>query len=223
LLNAVTTGVPRISALLGSILALAACGITASPSTSLQASATNEPASQPPELLAVVCEPAPIPFDPTDVDLTGVWAGDDGGIYYLRQLGSVLWWNGMSGRILSPVQLGSDWTNVARGVITGLQIDVEGSDVPRGGDDGQGRLVLTIQGDAKGNIQIVKVADDWGFGNSVWTPCRPVELQVADYLGKYGGTVRQYMDILALQSCDDLDNIKDTVTAPLHTAEARSA
>jgi hypothetical protein len=219
-----TPAVPRISALLGSILALAACGITASPSTSPQASATNEPASQPPELLAVVCEPAPTPFKPTDFDLTGVWAGDDGGIYYLRQLGSVVWWNGMSGRERSPLELGRDWTNVARGVITGLQIDVQTSDVPRGGLLFNSTLILNIQDDGAGNIEIVKTKEvEGGFGNSVWTPCRPVELQVADYLGKYGGTVRQYMDILAVQSCDDLAKIKDTVTAPLHTAEAGSA
>jgi hypothetical protein len=221
-----TPAVPRISALLGSILALAACGITASPSTSAQASATNEAVSQAPEIPAVLCEPAPIPFDPTDFDLTGAWAGDDGGIYYLRQLESVVWWNGMSGRDRSPLDLGRDWNNVARGVITGLQIDVEGSDVARGGALGNGKLVLKVQADGKGNIQIVKVGDEWGagneFGSTVWTPCSPVELQVADYVGTYGGSVPQYVDILAVQACDDLAAMKDKVTAPLHTAEAGS-
>jgi hypothetical protein len=145
-----TPAVPRISALLGSILALAACGIPASPSTSVQASATNEP-SPAPELLAVVCRPAPIPFNPTDFDLTGAWAGDDGGIYYLRQVESVVWWNGMSGRNRSPLDVGREWNNVARGVINGLRIDVEGSDVPRGaGFITNGSLVLNIQEDGNG-------------------------------------------------------------------------
>jgi hypothetical protein len=220
-----TPAVPRISALLGSILALAACGIPASPSTSVQASATNEP-SPAPELLAVVCRPAPIPFNPTDFDLTGAWAGDDGGIYYLRQVESVVWWNGMSGRNRSPLDVGREWNNVARGVINGLRIDVEGSDVPRGaGFITNGRLVLNIQEDGNGNIRIVKVVDHWGgvgFGNEVWTPCSPVELRVADYVGVYGGSVRQYVNILTLVACDDLAKIKDTVTAPLHTAEAGS-
>ena len=213
--------VPRISALLGSILALAACGITASPSASVQASATNEPSSAP-ELPAVMCEPRPIAFDPTDFDLTGAWAGDDGGIYYLVQLGSVVWWNGMSGRDRKPVELGRDWNNVARGVINGLRIDAEGSDVPRGGAISSGTLVLNVQDDGTGNIEIVLVGGNWEFGNNVWTPCYPVELQVANYVGTYGGSVRQYVDILALVACDDLAKITDTVTAPLNTAEAGS-
>ena len=226
-----TPTVPRTSALLASILALAACSVTTSPSPSAHASASNAEASQAPDFPAVICEPAPIPFDPKKFDLTGAWAGDDGGIYYLRQLGSVVWWNGMASRDRSALDLGRDWNNVARGVINGLQIDVEGTDVPRGGggagfEGGNGSLVLKIQDDGKGSIQIVKVVDRWGagdeFGNHVWTPCRPVELQVAAYLGTYGGSVSQYAAILALAKCDDIDHLKDVVTAPLHTAEAGS-
>ncbi len=217
-----TPAVPRISALLAPILALAACGITAPPSASVQASATNEP-RQLPELVAVTCEPAPTPFKPTGFDLTGAWAGDDGGIYYLRQLGSVVWWNGMSGRDRSPLELGRDWTNVARGVINGLQIDVETSDVPRGGFLFNSTLVLKIQDDGAGNIQIVKTREvEGGFGNNVWTPCRPVEVQVADYMRTYGGSVRQYTDILALDACDKLADLNNTVTKTMNTQEAGS-
>lgn len=216
-----TPAVPRISALLAPILALAACGITAPRSASVQASATNEP-SQLLELVAVACEPAPTPFKPTGFDLTGAWAGDDGGIYYLRQLGSVVWWNGMSGRDRSPLELGRDWTNVARGVINGLQIDVETSDVPRGGLLFNSTLVLKIQDDGAGNIQIVKTREVGGFGNNVWTPCRPVEVQVADYVRTYGGSVRQYTDILALDACDKLADLNNTVTKTMNTQEAGS-
>jgi hypothetical protein len=163
-----------------------------------------------------------MPFDPTDFDLTGAWAGDDGGIYYLRQLGSVVWWNGMSGRDRSPLDLGRDWNNVARGVINGLRIDAEGSDVPRAGAVNSGTLVLNIQDDGSGHIELVLVGGTWEFGNNVWTPCEPVELQVAEYVGTYGGSVRQYVDILVLVACDDLAKIKDTVTAALNTADAGS-
>jgi hypothetical protein len=218
-----TPAVPRISALLVAILVLAACGVTASPSPSVQASATAAPAGQAPELLAVVCEPAPTPFKPTGFDLTGAWAGDDGGIYYLRQLGSVVWWNGMSGRDGSPLNLGRDWNNVARGVITGFQIDVETADVARGGANFNSTLVLKIQGDAKGNIQIVKTREvEGGFGNSEWTPCRPVEVQLADYLVQYGGRVPQYLTILSIDACDKLAEVGNTVTSTMNTQEAGS-
>jgi hypothetical protein len=170
-----------------------------------------------------MCVPAPTPFKKSGFDLTGAWAGEDGGIYYLRQLGSVVWWNGMAGRDRSPSELGRDWNNVARGVIKGLQIDVETSDVPRGGALFQSTLVLNIQDDGAGNIEIVKTREvEGGFGNSVWTPCRPVEQQVADYLAKYGGTLREYVDILALDACERLAGVKDTVTSTMNTQEAGS-
>lgn len=215
-----TLAIPRVSVLLGAILSLAACGTSTSPSASVQPSATTEPQSRPPDVLAVVCALAPKPFDPSDIDLTGAWAGDDGGIYYLRQLGSVVWWNGMSGREGSPLDLGRDWNNVGRGVINGLEIDVEWSDVPRGQMLNNGTLVLNIQDDGTGNIQIVDVGGD--FGNEVWTPCSPVELQVADYVRTYGGDVQQYADILTLDACDDLAILKTSVTTSLNAADAGS-
>lgn len=114
------------------------------------------------------------PFDPNDIDLTGPWAGDDGGIYYLRQVGSFVWWNGMSERAGSPSAFGREWNNVARGEINGLEIDVEWADVPRGEILGEGTLHLSIEDDGSGSIQIVKVSETGtGFGNSLWTPCTP--------------------------------------------------
>jgi hypothetical protein len=218
-----TPAVPRISALLGAILALAACGDTTSPSTSAQASATNEPASQAPELPAVVCQPAQIAFDPSRFDLTGAWAGDDGGVYYFRQLGSVLWWNGMSEREGSPFGLGRVWNNVGRGEINGLQIDVEWADVPRSEDTGHGTLTLAIEDDGTGSIHMVKVSETGtGFGNDVWTPCAPIEMQIAEYLRTYGGDVVRYANILALEGCDNLAVLKTSVTTTLNTADAGS-
>jgi hypothetical protein len=210
------------AAFLGLILALTACG-TLSPSASPHASATNEPPSQLGELPAVVCVSAPIRFKSSGFDLNGAREGNDGGVYYLRQIGSVVWWNGMSGRDSGAVNIGRDWNNVARGVISGLKIDVDGADVPRGGSTGGGRLVLKIQGDEDGNIEMVMVVDDWGeFGSSVWTPCRPVEQQIAHYLGMYGGTIREYADILGLNACDKVAEAKDAVTNTMNTQEAGS-
>jgi hypothetical protein len=74
------------------------------------------------------------------IDLTGAWAADDGGIYYVRQLGNVIWWNGMSQRDEPPGSLGRTWNNVGRGEIKDdLTIVAEWADVPRGMVDGQGR------------------------------------------------------------------------------------
>jgi hypothetical protein len=210
-----------MAALLGAALVLAACGISNAPSPSVQASGPSQSASQVPEVLAVVCQPVAKAFDPDNFDLTGPWAGDDGGIYYLRQLGSVLWWNGMSGREGSPLDLGREWNNVGRGVITGLQIEVEWSDVPRGESLNDGTLILNIQDDGTGNVEIVTV-DIGDFGNFVWTPCSPAELLVADYLRTYGGEAFRYAEILTLEACDDLAELDRSVTDALNTAEAGS-
>jgi hypothetical protein len=217
---------PRLSILLGAILVLGACGTTASPSATAETSPTPKPASHPPDVLAVVCAAMPKPFDPNNINLTGAWAGDDGGIYYLRQLGSVVWWNGMSERDASPLNLGRDWNNVGRGVMDGTQIVVEWSDVPRAESAGNGTLTLNVEDDGTGNVQIVKVREEGengiGFGAAVWTPCLPVELQVADYVQTYGGDVHQYADILTFQTCNRLADLKAEVTSKMNTQEAGS-
>ena len=179
----------RLPVLLGAMLVLTACGTPKPSATTVAASAGGGPASQaavpsvshtvaasPSSSAAVAasCEQAPKPFDANHVDLTGAWAGDDDGIYYLRQLGSVVWWNGMSGRAGSPSGLGRDFNNVGRGQIKGLKIDVEWADVPRGEILGNGTLSLSIEDDGTGNIKIVQVSQTGtGFGNNVWTPCTP--------------------------------------------------
>ena len=165
------------------VLALAACGASASPPTtaappSSAASGSTGPSpsatASPTPAIAARCDKVAKAFDPKKVDLTGPWAGDDGGIYYLRQAGSVLRWNGMSGRDGPPASLGREWNNVAQGEITGLTVDADWADVPRGQILGNGTLNLKLEDDGTGNIRIVKVSETGtGFGNNIWTPCAP--------------------------------------------------
>jgi hypothetical protein len=177
-----------IAMLVLATLALSACGTStasatpggsgaqASKALASKAPASKAPASSgsPAAASAAPCEPLAKPFDPKKIDLTGAWAGDDGGIYYLRQVKSVLWWNGMSERDGPPLRLGRDWNNVARGDIKGLVIDVVWADVPRGNILGNGTMNLKIEGDAAGNIRIAKVSETGsGFGNRIFTPCKP--------------------------------------------------
>jgi hypothetical protein len=122
------------------------------------------------------CAPAPLKFDPAGkIDLTGAWAADDGGIYYVRQLGNVIWWNGMSQRDEPPGSLGRNWNNVGRGEIKDdLTIVAEWADVPRGMVDGQGMVTFKIGADGAGNIQVTKVSDTGsGRGDTKWSRCQP--------------------------------------------------
>ena len=168
------------------VLGVGGCGggpPAAAPSTAAGAS-SSEPSSPSPEPpatpsasadVAQRCTLATTAFDAADLDLTGLWAGDDGGVYYLRQLEKVVWWNGMSGRNGPSNALGREWNNVARGEIADdLTIAVDWADVPRGDILGMGTLMLKVGPDAAGVITITKTSETGrGFGNSVWTPCAP--------------------------------------------------
>jgi hypothetical protein len=136
--------------------------------------APSDPPAEPTAGFEGRCEPASIPFDPAgNVDLTGTWLADDGGVYYVRQLDDVVWWNGMSSRDGPPDGLGQDWNNVGRGVLNDdLTITADWADVPRGQARGRGTIDFQVQGDASGQIQIVKVRGTGsGRGDSVWTRC----------------------------------------------------
>jgi hypothetical protein len=126
--------------------------------------------------VAAACVPKKTPFNAKNIDLTGPWAGDDFGVYYLRQLGDVVWWNGMSDRDGPPNELGRAWNNVGRGELNSdMTMSVEWADVPRGQILGGGTLAVKVGPDGAGNIQIVKTAETagTGFGNTVWVPCAP--------------------------------------------------
>jgi hypothetical protein len=96
---------------------------------------------------------------PAMIDLTGVWNCDDGGIYYVRQLGTTVWWYGE----LDPNA--PNWSNVMRGTISGNMINADWSDVPKGSVMQNGNLVLQIAS----NNRLVAVSKTGGFSGSVWT------------------------------------------------------
>jgi hypothetical protein len=188
----VNTDSRRGSALLlvilcGSLVVMVGCGSsTASPSVAASspaastsaASATSSGAPSPTAtatpVVAAVCTPTPVKFDPKVIDLTGAWAGDDGGIYYVRQRGTVVWWSGMSSRDGAPEGLGRDWSNVGRGEIKNLTVVADWVDVPRGGIDGYGQVDFKIGADSAGNIQLTKTRDvGTGRGDTLWTRCQP--------------------------------------------------
>ncbi len=144
---------------------------TASPSARATATATATPSP----IVAATCVPTPVPFDAAALDLTGAWAGDDGGIYYVRQQEQLIWWNGMSSRDDAPLRLGRDWNNVGRGEIQDdLTIVADWIDLPRGQVDGGGTVTLKIGPDAAGDIEITKVSETGsGRGDTIWTTCTP--------------------------------------------------
>lgn len=113
--------------------------------------------------------------DPADEgELTGAWAGNDTGTYYIRQVGDCVWWFGTEVR---DIELGPTsqrgFANVASGRIVGTQVDLEWVDVPLGNTVNGGGLTF-IYDEERGELTL---ADQRGgrqpFGGTVLTRIDP--------------------------------------------------
>jgi hypothetical protein len=71
------------------------------------------------------------------MDLSGVWTTQTGATFYVRQIGSQIWWYGTQ----SPTK--PRWTNVASGQLEGNVVRVHWVDVPQGMTASSGNLTLT--------------------------------------------------------------------------------
>lgn len=91
-------------------------------------------------------------------ELSGRWRGNDGGIYYIRQVGNDIFWFGESSDEVS-------WTNVYHGYISGNKIIGSWADVPKGNVRQAGEMDLNIESPRK----IVAIRKTGGFGGSIWT------------------------------------------------------
>jgi hypothetical protein len=98
--------------------------------------------------------------------LTGEWKANDGGTYWIRQVGNQVWWVGTSS------DGGRTFTNTFRGTRDGAEITGEFADVPRGQILGSGQLNLRLILGSTGSIRgIEKLSGP--FGAARWfKPCR---------------------------------------------------
>lgn len=93
------------------------------------------------------------------LNLTGRWRCNDGGSYFIRQVGSELWWYGQSR------DGGATWSNVFHGRIQGNQVIGRWADVPHGRIQNAGEMSLQILGAHK----LRATRRTGGFGGSEWT------------------------------------------------------
>jgi hypothetical protein len=92
-------------------------------------------------------------------DLTGIWQCNDGGTYFLRQVGGDLWWYGRDGGG------GDNWTNVFHGQIQGFEVIGYWADIPVGRfARSDGKLQLRI--DNPGRLLLSNQSGN--FGGSEW-------------------------------------------------------
>jgi hypothetical protein len=113
--------------------------------------------------------------DPADEgELTGAWAGNDSGVYYIRHVGECVWWFGteVRGMGLGPTKQ-RGFANVAGGRIVGTQLDLEWADVPLGDTVNGGGLTFTYDRE-RGELRL---AEQRGggipFGGTLLTRIQP--------------------------------------------------
>ena len=158
------------------VLALGGCGSDAPSPSAPAGSATATPSAAGSgmamtDLSVVGCARN----DPADEgELTGAWAGNDAGIYYIRQVGDCVWWfvTELRDIELGPTSQGG-FANVASGRIVGTQVDLEWVDVPLGYTVNGGGLTF-IYDEEGGELTL---AEQRGgrlpFGGTVLTRIQP--------------------------------------------------
>lgn len=129
------------------------------------------PSSSGADLSAIACATE----DPTDLgELTGVWAGSEGGIYYVRQVGECIWWFGTDVRDIEPgLTDQSGFANVASGRVDGDRIDLEWADLPLGDTLGGGGLTLVYDAERDQLTRIAQRGDWQPFGATEFTRIQP--------------------------------------------------
>ena len=92
------------------------------------------------------------------VNLTGKWLGNDKGTYWVRQIGSCVWWSGS----------GLGFSNVFFGTMTSSGSTVFGlwADVPEGATVGSGSLILSVRSPGR---QLAARGSTGGFAGKSWT------------------------------------------------------
>lgn len=139
-----------------------------------------------------------------DDTYAGIWNCDEGGIFYVRQIGHIIYWYGES----SPQY--PAWSNIAMGTTTDNGISLNWWDVPKGNNLYKGTLEL----ERRSADELIAKSQTGGFGGKRWTrapPLRGVQRSeesgssgldpYSDYAGRsYGSDFGKYTGVWY---CDD--------------------
>src|ERR1700704_3513114 len=88
--------------------------------------------------------------------LNGYYEADNGGAYFVRQIGDSVYWFGEDPN--------GAWANVLVGTISGNKITARFWDVPKGKTQGMGEMILQIQNDDS----LIKLTSTTPFGTRSW-------------------------------------------------------
>lgn len=169
----------RPAAVAALLVVLAGCRGAPQPSP-VPASATSLPSASVGIVLTDLSVIGCAGEDPADEgELTGAWAGNDSGTYYIRQVGDCVWWFGTEVR---DVELGPTnqrgFANVASGRIVGTQIDLEWADIPLGDTVNGGGLTFVYDASSD-QLTLAQQRGGIPFGGTVLTRIDPTKSPAA--------------------------------------------
>ena len=128
------------------------------------------------------------------IDLTGLWAADNGTTFYVRQIGSTVWWAGFDPDPFSPVAAksmsfhrGLNTTQVFQGVLSGSTVTGDWTEVPRQNAFNlqQGTLSLqVVQGASPSDTSLHLLAQTGGFNAHSWTRTTIPAVPCTDQTGR---------------------------------------
>lgn len=118
---------------------------------------------------AAACPPVQVSGpDGQPLDLTGTWSGNDGGLYYIKQVDSCVWWSGLSNFIDQGQYPGEEWVMVFRGsidsagVINGDFVDVKST------NPGSGTMTIEARIDpVEGGASVVNLYRTGSTGHEI--------------------------------------------------------
>jgi hypothetical protein len=108
---------------------------------------------------ATACPPVQVSGpDGQPLDLSGTWSGNDGGLYYIKQVDSCIWWSGLSNFTEQGQYPGQEWVMVFRGsmdsagIINGDFVDVFSTNPGTGTMTIEARIDPVESGDSQVNL-----------------------------------------------------------------------
>ena len=100
--------------------------------------------------------------------LTGVWSADDAGTYYVRQLGTTVWWLGLSpDESPAYADLRQTFANVFQGTIQNGQVVGNWVDIPLGDTANSGAMQLALSAGPE-STAMTRAGDAGAFSGASW-------------------------------------------------------
>lgn len=98
-----------------------------------------------------------------NINLTSIWKANDGGTYYIRNIGDDIWWLGISSN-----DAGKTFSNVLRGQIleNNNTIAADWTDLPMGSNMYYGKLTLNVDS----NVTLNKISES-SYSNNGSSSC----------------------------------------------------